>query len=73
MTQAIDARGLLLRAALGFLALEPREPELHLLHRGPHLSPRPPLHPLPVRLLDLTHKLPSLSRGERITRPDDVH
>jgi hypothetical protein len=40
----LDQRGYLLRAALGFLALEPREPELHLLHRGPHLSPRPPLH-----------------------------
>ena len=29
----LDARGRLLRAALGFLALEPHEPELRLLHR----------------------------------------
>ena len=29
----LDARGYLFRAALGFLALEPREPELLLLHR----------------------------------------
>jgi hypothetical protein len=29
----IDSRARNLRAALGFLALEPREPELRLLHR----------------------------------------
>jgi hypothetical protein len=29
----LDARAPLLRAALGFLSLEPREPELQLLHR----------------------------------------
>ena len=29
----LDTRGQLLRAALGFLALEPREPELRRLHR----------------------------------------
>jgi|GEM_PF-1539813 len=29
----LDARGRLLRAALGFLSLEPTEPELRLLHR----------------------------------------
>jgi hypothetical protein len=29
----LDSRARLLRAALGFLALEAREPELHLLHR----------------------------------------
>ena len=29
----LTARGPLLRAALGFLALEPREPELRLLHQ----------------------------------------
>ena len=29
----LDARGRLLRAALGFLSLEPREPELRLSHR----------------------------------------
>jgi hypothetical protein len=29
---APDSRPALLRAALGFLQLEPREPELHLLH-----------------------------------------
>jgi hypothetical protein len=29
----LDARGRLLRAAVGFLSLEPREPELRLLHQ----------------------------------------
>jgi hypothetical protein len=28
----LDSRAILLRAALGFLALEPREPEFQLLH-----------------------------------------
>jgi hypothetical protein len=30
----LDARGRRLRAALGFLQLSPRAPELRLLHRG---------------------------------------
>jgi hypothetical protein len=32
-TESLQARARLLRTALGFLALEPREPELRLLHR----------------------------------------
>jgi ribosomal protein S21 len=34
----IDARARLLRAALGFFALDPREPELQLLHRCAELD-----------------------------------
>jgi hypothetical protein len=32
MATALDSRARSLRAALGFLSLEPREPELQLLH-----------------------------------------
>jgi hypothetical protein len=34
-----DSRAALLRAALGFLSLEPRAPELRMLHRWLHSCP----------------------------------